>query len=66
ARQDFSIGHKMQFFLHTQFTTSINGGREGYYYLALLRQYALGNIKTLGHLSKNKKSSRQFNLAKNG
>ncbi|MFK7979768.1 MAG: DUF1800 family protein [Saprospiraceae bacterium] len=47
ARQDFSIGHKMQFFLHTQFTASINGGREGYYYLALLRQYALGNIKTL-------------------
>lgn len=49
ARQDNSIGSKMQFFLHNCYTASaVTLTAANFYdYLALLRFYALGNVKAL-------------------
>lgn len=51
AYKDESIGSKMAFFWHQQFITSLTTGgvaSANYYdYLALLRKFALGNVKTL-------------------
>lgn len=49
ARQDNSIGSKMQFFLHNCYTAAaVTLGADHFYdYLALLRYYALGNFKIL-------------------
>ncbi|MEM7372039.1 MAG: DUF1800 family protein [Bacteroidota bacterium] len=51
ARQDPSIGHKMMFFLHTNFVVAaMEGPSEEYFdYLALLRHYAVGNFKVLAY-----------------
>lgn len=49
ALHDPSIGHKMMFFLHSNFVTNYGGTKshELFDYLALLRYYALGNFKEL-------------------
>ncbi len=49
ALLDSSIGHKMMLFLHSNFVVAASQGtsQEYFDYLALLRFYALGNIKTL-------------------
>jgi uncharacterized protein (DUF1800 family) len=51
ARLDATIGSKMQFFWHQNFTASLitAGSASGNYfdYLALFRLFALGNVKTL-------------------
>ncbi|MEO1651903.1 MAG: DUF1800 family protein [Bacteroidota bacterium] len=51
ARRDYTINHKMMFFLHTNFGTSVTGrdSDELYDHLSLLKHYALGNIKTLAY-----------------
>lgn len=51
ARQDPSIGHKMMFFLHSNFVVAaLEGPSEEYFdYLGLLRYYAVGNFKTLAY-----------------
>ena len=49
ALLDKSIGHKMEFFLHTNFTVSSlsQNSEEFFDYLALLRYYSLGNLREL-------------------
>ena len=44
ARQDVSIGHKMQFFLHSNFVVSLqaSSSRQFFDYLMLLRHYKVG------------------------
>ncbi len=47
AKNDASIHHKMQFFLHTCFTADYRSGNYSHYFdhLSLLRHYALGNYR---------------------
>lgn len=48
--QEASIGEKMLLFWHNHFVTgmdSVDDARFTYYYIKLLRQYSLGNVKTL-------------------
>ncbi|MEL6866185.1 MAG: DUF1800 family protein [Bacteroidota bacterium] len=49
ALLDPTIGHKMMFFLHTNFVVSANAidNREYFDYLQLLRHYAIGNYREL-------------------
>jgi uncharacterized protein (DUF1800 family) len=49
ARQDLSIGHKMQFWLHTNFTADNLQRQPANYFdhLALFQFYQLGNFKSL-------------------
>ncbi|MBP7272469.1 MAG: DUF1800 family protein [Saprospiraceae bacterium] len=48
ARQDVSMHHKLQFFMHQAFTAAATEGSAAnlYDYIALLRFYAFGNFKT--------------------
>ncbi len=49
ARQDPSIGHKMMFFLHSNFVTDVTvyNSYSAFDYLALFRFYAIDNFKTI-------------------
>ena len=53
AYNQVTLEHKLTFFLHTCFTTSKDGGTSSatYFYdhLRLLKDYAMGNIKTLSN-----------------